>query len=118
MVRKLISITLCAVMLLSISAPAFAATNDSLPTTTQTPTASIIEQGTPDVSTNAAFTPIFKEDDVFGFTGWPSLSDAMNKYGTDFTYHSCTPFTYNAKTYNYYYKFSDGSRMFFGVVAK
>lgn len=118
MVRKLISITLCAFMLLCMSVSAFAATNDSLPTTTQTPTASIIEQETPDVSTNAAFTPIFKEDDVFGFTGWPSLSDAMNRYGTDFTYHSCTPFTYNSQTYNYYYDYSNGSKMYFGVVAK
>ncbi len=40
---------------------------------------------------------------------WNSLDDAMNHYGTDFTY------TYCGGYYNYYYSFSDGSRMYFRV---
>ena len=40
---------------------------------------------------------------------WSSLDAAMNYYGTDFTY------TYCGGYYNYYYTFSDGSRMYFRV---
>ena len=40
---------------------------------------------------------------------WSSLEDAMDYYGNDFTY------TYCGGYYNYYYSFSDGSRMYFHV---
>lgn len=41
---------------------------------------------------------------------WGSLEDAMNYYGTDFTYTYC-----GGGYYNYYYTFADGSRMYFHV---
>ncbi len=41
---------------------------------------------------------------------WSSLDAAMNYYGRDFTYAYCGGY------YNYYYTFSDGSRMYFRVV--
>lgn len=69
-------------------------------------------------NTNLAFThDIF----FFGYTGmrssgdqfssrtWSSLSAAKNYYGHDFTYTHCIGY------YNYYYTFSDGSRMYFRV---
>lgn len=40
---------------------------------------------------------------------WSSLEAAMKYYGTDYTY------TYCGGYYNYYYTFSDGSRMYFRV---
>ena len=46
--------------------------------------------------------------DQYGAT-WSSLGAAMNYYGTDYTY------TYCGGYYNYYYTFSDGSRMYFRV---
>ncbi|MBE6749667.1 MAG: hypothetical protein E7560_00695 [Ruminococcaceae bacterium] len=46
--------------------------------------------------------------DQYGAT-WSSLDAAMNYYGTDYTY------TYCGGYYNYYYTFSDGSRMYFRV---
>lgn len=46
--------------------------------------------------------------DQYGAT-WSSLDAAMNYYGRDFTY------TYCGGYYNYYYTFSDGSRMYFRV---
>ena len=46
--------------------------------------------------------------DQYGAT-WGSLDAAMDYYGTDYTY------TYCGGYYNYYYTFSDGSRMYFRV---
>lgn len=46
--------------------------------------------------------------DQYGAT-WSSLDAAMNYYGTDYTY------TYCGGYYNYYYTFSDGSKMYFRV---
>lgn len=54
--------------------------------------------------------------DDYGYDSWNSIEEVMSRYGTDFEYFSVHPFTYGRKTYNYYYKFSDGSRMYFGVL--
>ena len=51
--------------------------------------------------------------DQYGYTNWPSLGAAMSYYGTDYTYTYC-----GGSLYNYYFCFSDGSRMFFGVLEK
>ena len=52
--------------------------------------------------------------DQYGYVGWGSLSDAKAYYGYDLSYYACNH-TYNNVTYNYYYTFSDNSRMYFGV---
>lgn len=49
-------------------------------------------------------------EDIYGATGWSSLSAAKAYYGLGFTYTYC-----GGNPYNYYYTFSDGSRMYFGV---
>ncbi len=54
--------------------------------------------------------------DQYGCDSWESIEAAMKYYGTDLEYFSVSPFTFGGKTYNYYYKFSDGSRMYFGVL--
>ena len=48
--------------------------------------------------------------DSYGRTDWPSLGEAINYYGSGYTYTYC-----GGNPYNYFYTFSDGSRMFFGV---
>lgn len=50
----------------------------------------------------------------YGYTGCSSFDAARAYYGTDFTYHSCSKY-YNGNYYNYFYTFSDGDRMYFGV---
>lgn len=52
---------------------------------------------------------------VYGATNWGSLEAAKAKYGPDWTYGTCSVY-YAGSYYNYYYCFSDGSRMYFGVV--
>ena len=55
--------------------------------------------------------------DDYGYTGWASLDAAMNYYGTDFTYTTLrNPIIRNGNIYTHYYTFSDGSRMYFGVI--
>lgn len=58
--------------------------------------------------------PIIEEIEVpadeFGYTGWTSLDKAMHYYGMDYTYYYC-----GGSLYNYFYMFSDGHRMYFGV---
>lgn len=61
-------------------------------------------------STVAPCNCILNQQDIYGATGWVSLSAAQAYYGTDFSYTYC-----GGNPYNYYYTFSDGSRMFFGV---
>ena len=48
--------------------------------------------------------------DQYGYSGWGSLGAAQNYYGTGFSYTYCGGYPYN-----YYYSFSDGSHMYFGV---
>lgn len=48
--------------------------------------------------------------DQYGYTNWPSLEAAQNYYGTDFTYSATA-----GHPYNYFYCFSNGSRMYFGI---
>lgn len=50
----------------------------------------------------------------YGYAGWSSLSATQSYYGTDLSYHSCSVH-YNGNYYNYYYTFSDGDIMCFGV---
>ena len=57
-----------------------------------------------------AYTAVRTSGNQYGYDGWSSLDAAMNYYGRDFTY------TYCGGYYNYYYTFSDGSRMYFRVV--
>lgn len=71
-----------------------------------------------EAATSAEVAPMAASDyeevcfyDVYGWTGWPSLSAAMNHYGRDWTYVHC-----GGHPYNYYYIFSDNSRMYFGVL--
>ena len=45
---------------------------------------------------------------------WPSLTAAKDYYGYDWTYNSCYKY-YNGTLYNYYYSFSDGSKMYLCV---
>ncbi len=54
----------------------------------------------------------FTEGDELGFTGWPSLAAAKAYYGLDYSYSYCGG---GGSPYNYFYRFDDGSRMFFGV---
>lgn len=51
----------------------------------------------------------------YGRTSWTSLSAAQSYYGTGFSYHSCYEW-FRGELYNYFYFFSDGLKMFFGVV--
>lgn len=51
----------------------------------------------------------------YGYTGWSSLTAAKNYYGHDFTYRSCDVY-YCGGYFNYYYLFSEGTRMYFGVL--
>ena len=55
--------------------------------------------------------------DDYGYAEWTSLEAAMNHYGTDFTYTTLkTPIIRNGNIYTHYYTFSDGRRMYFGVI--
>lgn len=51
---------------------------------------------------------------MYGNTDWLNIELAMAYYGTDYEYNQCYK-TYNGSIYNYYYSFSDGTRMYFGV---
>lgn len=51
----------------------------------------------------------------YGFTGWQSFSAAVSYYGSQYTYTSCSHY-HNSSYYNYYYTFSTGERMYFGVL--
>lgn len=53
--------------------------------------------------------------DQYGYTGWSSLGAAQAYYGYAFPYFSVIPFFYCGLRYTHYYKFSNGSRMYFGV---
>jgi hypothetical protein len=53
---------------------------------------------------------VYVDTDIFGWTGWPSIGMAKSYYGFDFTYVFC-----GGGLYNWFYYFSDGTRMFFGV---
>lgn len=52
---------------------------------------------------------------VYGATNWGSLDAAKDRYGWNWTYDSCSVY-YAGNYYNYYYCFSDGTRMYFGVI--
>ena len=56
-----------------------------------------------------SYTAMRTSGDQYGYDNWSSLTAAKNYYGTDFEY------TYCGGYYNYYYTFSDGSRMYFRV---
>lgn len=51
----------------------------------------------------------------YGFTGWQSFSAAVSYYGSQYTYTSCSHY-HSGSYYNYYYTFSTGERMYFGVL--
>ena len=56
-------------------------------------------------------------DDDYGYAEWSSLEDAMNTYGTGYTYTKLsTPIIRSGNIYTHYYTFSNGSRMYFGVI--
>lgn len=55
------------------------------------------------------FMSIETSEDEYADRTWSSLDDAKDYYGWDYTY------TYCGGYYNYYYTFSDGSRMYFHV---
>ncbi|MDO4853300.1 MAG: hypothetical protein Q4A88_07775 [Clostridia bacterium] len=68
-----------------------------------------LEQGTePEQEIDEVQVPV--ETDQYGFTGWKTLDQAKAYYGYNWTYCYC-----GGSIYNYFYYFSDGSRMFFGV---
>jgi len=46
----------------------------------------------------------------YGRTDWPSLKAAQDYYGKDYSYSGTA-----GHPYNYFYQYSDGSRMYFGV---
>lgn len=56
-----------------------------------------------------SYTAMRSSGNVYSNVTWSSLDAAMDYYGRDFTYTSCEGY------YNYYYTFSDGSRMYFHV---
>ena len=66
----------------------------------------VILKGSDEQEQNASNTAVLTFEKL---TNWSSLEDAMDYYGNDFTY------TYCGGYYNYYYSFSDGSRMYFHV---
>lgn len=53
----------------------------------------------------------------YGWTGWASLSAAQSYYGTGYQYSSCSKW-FQGQFYNYFYTFTDGLKMYFGVNAK
>lgn len=55
------------------------------------------------------FTAMRTSGDQYGRDDWESLDAAMNYYGRDFTY------TYCGGYYNYYYTFTNGTKMYFRV---
>lgn len=57
----------------------------------------------------STYKPMVSQDQ-YGYTGWDSLETAQNYYGTDFSYYGTA-----GHPYNYFYNFSDGTRMYFGV---
>lgn len=56
-----------------------------------------------------SFTTMRTSTNEYADRTWGSLDDAKDYYGWDFTY------TYCGGYYNYYYTYSDGSRMYFHV---
>ena len=55
------------------------------------------------------YTAMRTSGNQYGYDGWSFLDAAMDYYGRDYTY------TYCGGYYNYYYTYSDGSRMYFRV---
>lgn len=55
----------------------------------------------------------YSPGDTLGRTNWSSLAAAKRYYGSDLTYYSCAG---GGSPYTHYYCFSDGSKMFFGVL--
>ena len=55
-------------------------------------------------------TEVRSTGDQYGRTDWPSIDAAKKYYGMDWVYTPCDGY------YNWYYTFSDGSRMYFRVV--
>ena len=63
----------------------------------------------------SGFFPIcYGEGDILGYTGWVTLMEAVSYYGEQWTYVYCGG---TGSPYNYYYTFSDGTHMFFGVTS-
>ena len=56
-------------------------------------------------------------NEEFGRGDWESLDQAAAYYGWDKYYTLSTPIYRNGYCYQYYYVFSDGSRMYFGVIS-
>ena len=54
-----------------------------------------------------SYTGIRTTGDQYGRTDWPSIDEAKKHYGMDWVYTPCDGY------YNWYYTFSDGSRMYF-----
>jgi hypothetical protein len=58
------------------------------------------------------------DGDQYGYTQWKSLNAAMKYYGSDFDYEELeTPLVQDGKVYTHYYLFSDGSKMYLGVMS-
>lgn len=51
---------------------------------------------------------------MYGRSNWGSFAAAQSYYGTGLSYYSCNV-NYGGTHYNYYYTFSDNTRMYFGV---
>ena len=65
-----------------------------------------------DIANPSSYQPVcFNE---YSTMVWPTLAKAKEYYGYDFSYHSCSHY-YNGQYYNYYYDFSNGSKMYFFV---
>lgn len=61
--------------------------------------------------------PIYMVDDAgnrYGRTDWPSFGEARNYYGHNWSYSPCEVY-YCGGRFNYYYVFTDRTKMFFGV---
>ena len=50
----------------------------------------------------------------YGYAEWPSFSAAQSYYGYSLSYESCAQW-FRGIFYNFFYWFSDGTKMFFGV---
>ncbi len=51
----------------------------------------------------------------YGATNWGSLDAAKARYGWNWNYGECSVY-YAGGYYNHYYCFSDGTKMYFGVI--
>lgn len=112
-ISKIALLCIFTVVLMQVSAIAFAADisyNNDQNNTTQEQIENIQSTDNNTDTENELQPMMAAPCDQYGSTQWSSLSDAQKYYGTDFTYTYCGGYPYN-----YYYTFSDGSRMYFGV---